>query len=124
MPADAVADAVADMPAVTEPAVVGARGGQARRARTSAPGLSEPTTVYAVTGELANALAGLDQLLKQLADYVQGAQDAGRLADQAGLSLPMTLFNLAQVYRYARERAVALSRLRSTERRKAPQARL
>jgi hypothetical protein len=47
-------------------------------------GLTRPQTVYTVAGGLGAAVAGLEQLLRQLSAFLQGQAAAGRLADDSG----------------------------------------
>jgi hypothetical protein len=49
-----------------------------------ADGLTEPATIYAITGELSSAVYRLPQLFGQLADWLTGAMNAGHLADDHG----------------------------------------
>ena len=66
-------------------ATVGAAGLAAETIRylcyaTTHGGLSEPATVYAVAGDLSAAAGRLPQLLAQLAVWIVGEANAGRLA--------------------------------------------
>lgn len=47
-------------------------------------GLTNPVTVYAVTGSLARAAASLPQLCGQLTGWLDAEQAAGRLGDDCG----------------------------------------
>lgn len=48
---------------------------------TARGGVTEPATVYAVTGELTNAAYRLPQMFSQVGDWVVAEARAGRIAD-------------------------------------------
>jgi len=58
-------------------------------------GLTEPATVYSVTGNLAAALHALPQLLSQIGDYLSREFAAGNLADDYG-RLPFIVIGQAR----------------------------
>lgn len=60
-------------------------------------GVPDPQTVHTVLGELATAIAGLDQLLPQLTEQLVRFKVAGRLADDSGDPVLATAFAVMHI---------------------------
>lgn len=72
------------------------------------PGVTYPSTVYAVLGAVRAAVAGFDQLARQLDAHLTAMRDTGNLRDNHGMDPGTTVAHARQALAESRTAASAL----------------